>query len=206
MRADSAKSLSMDIGDYGWIECAKEEEKKYTGWFLRIKVGGKVIYVNRNEPDFKFPDTYITNSQNKDYVLRCGVKAIDSLKYDFEKETVDEILRRTAIECIEKQIFQLKISVDYDNRMLQQKMNMISRLSSDLENMISGKKYSYVYGIHTLDAKKEYGWENVDSLNINVGDVIEVETSNGVEKVFVTRLEESISNKGYKKVIRKTWR
>ena len=46
MRADSMKGISIDIGDYGWVEC-KGESEKYTGWFLRAKVNGKVTYIHK---------------------------------------------------------------------------------------------------------------------------------------------------------------
>jgi hypothetical protein len=81
MRADSMKGISMEIGDYGWIEC-KGENENYTGWFLRAKVDGKVTYINKKDTSFMFPDTKITSSSD-DFILHYRVSAIDALIITF---------------------------------------------------------------------------------------------------------------------------
>lgn len=102
MRADSMKGISMDIGDYGWIEC-KGENEKYTGWFLRAKIEGKVTYINKKDTSFMFPDTKITNSSD-DFILHYKVSAIDALNGNFPELTKEDMEKRNLIIPVQKKI------------------------------------------------------------------------------------------------------
>lgn len=202
MRAECMNGVSMAIGDYGWIECTGENQK-HSGWFLRVRVDGKVMYVNKQDNTFMVPDTYFTNANNKDYILHCSVSAIDSMNFDFNKTSKEDIIKESLIKSLEKKIYYLEVGIENDNKMLQRKKDELEKLKLEIDDVSKGKKYHYVYGIHDLNVVKKYVWENTNNLDIKIGDIVEVQTSLGSARILVTKIDDSFINRNHKKVIRK---
>lgn len=204
MRVDSMKGISMDIGDYGWVEC-KGENEKYTGWFLRAKVNGKVTYINKKDTSFMFPDTKITNSSD-DFVLHYKVSAIDALNGNFPELTKEDMEKRNLIIPVQKKINVIETEIKTLEEQLRKRNHQLNDLKVQLYNIQHGiiPTYKLVYGVHNLaKGAFEYTWVNDKGLDIEVGDVIEVDTSYGVERAIVTRLEDSKVENNHKSVVRK---
>jgi predicted RNase H-like nuclease (RuvC/YqgF family) len=198
------KGISMEIGDYGWIEC-KGENEKYTGWFLRAKVDGKVTYINKINPSFMFPDTKITNSSDE-FILHYRVSAVDALNNRFPELTKEDMERRNLIAPINKEIEQTEAEIEKLHNLLLQKSKDLVELRNKLYNIEHGiiPTYKLVYGVHNLASDAfEYTWVNDKNLNIEVGDIVEVNTSCGVERIYVTKLEDSRIKGNHKSVVRK---
>jgi hypothetical protein len=205
MRADSMKGISMEIGDYGWIEC-KGENEKHTGWFLRAKVEGKVTYINKKDTSFMFPDTYITNSSSDLYTLQYKVSAIDALNNNFPELTKEDMERRNLIAPIQKEIDQVTVEVGRLNSLVFQRTKVLNELKVKLYNVQNGiiPTFKLVHGVHDLSkGAYTYTWVNDKGLDIKVGDVCEVETVCGIERIIVTRLEDSKVESNHKSVVRK---
>lgn len=204
MRSESMKGISMDVGDYGWIEC-KGENEKYSGWFLRAKVDGKVTYINKSDPSFMFPDTKIT-SQSDEFTLCYKVSAIDALKGNFPQLTREDMERlnlaypiRRKVDILIKEIKQLKNA--YNDKVVE-KDELLKKLY-DIENGII-PTYKLVHGVHDLSKNAfTYTWINDKGLDIKIGDVVEVDTSCGIKRIVVTGLEDSKVKNNHKSVIRK---
>ena len=204
MRADSMKGISMDIGDYGWVEC-KGENEKYTGWFLRAKIDGKVTYINKKDTSFMFPDTKITNSSD-DFILYYKVSAIDALNGNFPELTKEDMEKRNLIIPVQKKISLTVTEIKILEDQLRKKDNLLNDLKVQLYNIQHGiiPTYKLVYGVHNFEKGAfEYAWVNDKGLDIEVGNVIEVNTSCGIERVIVTRLEDSKVENDHKSVVRK---
>jgi hypothetical protein len=205
MRAESMKGISMEIGDYGWIEC-KGENEKYTGWFLRVKVDGKVTYINKKDTSFMFPDTYITNSSSDLYTLHYKVSAIDALNNNFPELTKEDMERRNLIAPVKKEINQTELEIGRLLDCISQKTKVLDELKVRLYNIEHGitPVFKLVHGVHNLSKEAcTYTWINDKGLDIKVGDVCEVETSCGIERIIVIKLEDSKVESSHKSVVRK---
>lgn len=204
MRADSMKGISMEIGDYGWVEC-KGENEKYTGWFLRAKVEGKVTYINKKDTSFMFPDTKITGSGD-DFVLHYKVSAVDALNGKFPELTKEDMELRNLIAPIKIEMDKVELEVGRLKSLLFQRTKVLDDLKVKLYNVEHGiiPTYKLVYGVHDLSKGAfVYTWVNDKGLDIKVGDVVEVETACGIERIFVTKLEDSKVDGRHKSVVRK---
>lgn len=204
MRAASMKGISVNIGDYGWIQC-KGENEKYSGWFLRAKVDGKVMYISRKDNSFMFPDKIVSPSD--DYILYDKISALDALRgCDFPELSLEDIELRNLIipikrniETTEKELQMLNDAIIIKNKTL----NDLKAKLYDIEHGVVSVKH-YVYGVHGLNENlTEYCWENNKELELSVGDVIEVETGWGIQRAIITRLEDSKIDMEHKKVLRK---
>lgn len=204
MRADSMKGISMDIGDYGWIEC-KGENEKYTGWFLRAKIEGKVVYINKKDTSFMFPDTKITNSSD-DFVLHYKVSAVDALNGKFPELTKEDMEKRNLIIPVQKNINVIETEIKTLEEQLGKRNHQLNDLKVQLYNIQHGiiPTYKLVHGVHNLsNSAFEYTWVNDKGLDIKVGDVVEVNTTCGIERAIVTRLEDSKVENNHRSVVRK---
>lgn len=204
MRADSMKGISMDIGDYGWVEC-KGENEKYTGWFLRAKVNGKVTYISKDNPSFMFSDTKIT-SQSDEFTLCYKVSAVDALKNNFPELTREEMERINLVYPIEKRLNTVVKEMNMLGDSYLSKFHEKNKLLREIDSIKNGVApvYKLVHGVHSLSKGAFiYTWINDKGLDIKIGDVVEVNTSLGIERIIVTGLEYSKVENNHKSVVRK---
>ncbi len=118
MKALAMRKVSMENGDYAWIECNGKNEK-YTGWFLRTRVDGKIQYVNINNTDFMLSDTLFTNQNEENYILYYKVDALTVLKgFDFSSTTKEKILLTNMSTSVKKEI-------EYLEKLNNKKMNIL---------------------------------------------------------------------------------
>ena len=217
MKSSTMKGISMEVGDYGWIMC-KGLNEKYTGWFLRLKVNGKVAYVSKVDSSFMIPDTFITNNDNDDYVLWYKVGAIEVMNgYELPKIKSNEIANlgkslplKEKIKTLENEIYNIKQTlVEKSEELTDLKLQLhdiLNNITKENNEVNSCKMYQYIYGTHVIGYSsnpKEYCWINVKGLNIEIGDTIEVESGNNIEYATVTRIENSTEIKNHKPVLNK---
>jgi hypothetical protein len=205
MKALAMRKVSMENGDYAWIEC-KGKNEKYTGWFLRTRVDGKIQYVNINNTDFMLSDTLFTNQNEENYILYYKVDALTVLKgFDFSSTTKEKILLTNMSTSVKKEIEYLEKLISYAENDLTNNKNRLEELKIKLHNIENGiiPKKQYVYGVHALTDNREYCWENTKGLDLKENDIIEVDTKYGTQRAIITKLEESIEDRGCKSIIRK---